>query len=103
MVQKIFNTVARKMSKTMMIALLAIGIALFSFNACTDANAQIGNRVQSERWEYKTLHLQNVGTRDGVLTYGGGVVTDRLNNLGAEGWQLVSTDGSSRFFFKRRL
>ena len=99
----------------MLIAVLAVGIALFSFNACTDAQAQIGGiSAQPERWEYKVLELNISSRGDGTLTYfcatsgtGGLLVNPKLNSLGAEGWQLVSVAREQHnpawFTFKRRL
>ena len=101
----------KSISKTVCIALLAVGIALFSFSACTDANAQTGRVAQSERWEYKMLEL-SVWDVD-VATYSCRTTGERrsveatLNSLGAEGWQLISVarvqHASPWFTFKRRL
>ena len=86
----------KSISKTICIALLAIGIALFSFSACTDANAQTGRSAQPERWEYK-LELLDLGNRPRA--------TDELNNLASEGWQVVTVGGGSGniFVLRRRL
>ena len=94
MVQKIFNKVAQKMSKTMMIAVLVVGIALFSFNACTAAN---------ERWEYKIVRdASNLFSGSG-LSGTGYHLQNTFNDLGAERWQLVLyCPQRGAFIFKRR-
>ena len=55
----------------MCIALLAVGIAMFSLNACSNANAQTGraNTAQVERWEYKVLERPRVWTEDNGIVY----------------------------------
>ena len=87
--------------------MLAVGIALFSFSACTDANAQTGRSAQSEGWEYKALTFDVFREGEVLLCGGGALLADRLNVLGAEGWQLISVARQQHelpfFIFKRRL
>ena len=84
--------------------LLTAGIIFFSVNAYTGDSAQSsGSNTQSERWEYKMLELDNVYKRKFPSKEAA------LNDLGAEGWELVSVTqtGSSHYqclyIFKRRL
>lgn len=63
--------------------------------ACNSADAPCGRNVP-EHWEYMLV--------DSPDFYQLGI--SRLNELGAEGWELVATHGNdsiSRFFFKRKL
>ena len=83
----------KSISKTICIALLAVGIALFSFSACADANAQTARSVQPERWEYKMVRVGCCCFMDDM--------TNELNQLGGEGWKLVSVtsiDSGARGF-----
>ena len=68
----------------MCIALLAVGIAMFSFSACTNASAQAGraNTAQVERWEYRMVRAGCCCFMDNMI--------NELNQLGQEGWKLVS-------------
>ena len=97
----------KNISKTRCIALLAVGIALFSFSACTNANAQAGraNPAQVERWEYRMIWLYHAWE-----SYIRDYLEPTLNRLGNEGWKLVSVapqggtiQGNFLVTFKRRL
>ena len=88
----------KKNLKWILIA-LALLLTVTIFVACSKADTQNRN---VERWEYDTvvinLHYSNFNP----------LPMDRLNELGLEGWELVSTNlnwnsGIHYFYFKRRL
>ena len=85
-------------------ALLTASIIILSINACTSVGAQ-SSSTKSERWEYKLLYI-NVGFGSGSWEQRINEANATLNDLGKEGWELVSTmanSGDTRFVFKRKL
>ena len=83
----------------MCFTLFAAGIIIVSINACSNVTGQTSN-TKSERWEYKIMRS------DPYNGNGQQETQDKLNGLGAEGWELVTTNGSSNMIYytlKRRV
>ena len=88
--------------------LLTAGIILLSINACTGggsahAATSSDGSARTEQWEYKHIVQSNNEIDNEIKT-----APHKLNNLGKEGWELVSSkdiDNSRGFMFtfKRRL
>ena len=79
-------------------ALFVVATLGMGLSACGNANAQGGNSNASARWEYKIVSIR----------YEEDASQNGLNDLGKEGWELVTTfqDAhccSAMFTFKRRL
>jgi len=77
------------MKKNAILLVLAIILLTMALISCSKAQAQT---FVQERWEYRSIN--NSGSTEG------------FNDLGREGWELVTVTGSNsvyRFYFKRRL
>ena len=95
--------------KRVCFALLVAGVIGFSINACTDASARGNNSAKLEQWEYKMVELDLDWERKDDLISNSNKL-NILNNLGVEGWELVSVTrmaqyggGSYLFTLKRKL
>jgi hypothetical protein len=45
------------------------------------------------KWEYKTIKMQAAGFLEGEPSFESPAIDRFINNLGQEGWELVSTQG----------
>ena len=54
----------------------------------------------TEKWEYKVINITKQALTPSKLISN---METELNELGQDGWELVSADGLKVFMFKRRL
>jgi len=86
----------KMLSVKSVIAIVLILIVILSTTACSSGN----NGTESGRWEYSVIPMWVSGRDDAEKAVG------KLNELGAEGWELVSdsTNSSNHIFvLKRKL
>jgi len=89
---KVFGIIA-------LVAVIGFSVVGCKNNKNDDGGGSIIQGNQSVRWEYTTVRGANVNT-----------ITEKANELGMDGWELVSTSGDNTrnydtftLFFKRRL
>ena len=74
------------------VVVAAIAVSAVVVTSCGNANAQGGGSAKSERWEYTDVYYYD---------------KDAFNQLGKQGWELVTYGGCMNschgFVFKRRL